>query len=46
MRLWKVHKNGYGRIITVGQAHVDACWIREAAPYEEAEDEAFEAFWG
>ncbi len=44
-RLWKVHKGGYGRVVTVGQAHVDTR-LHNPVLYEEAEDEASDAFWG
>ncbi len=43
VRLWKVHKGGYGKVVTVGQAHVDTCPPHEAVLYEEAEDKASEA---
>ena len=43
VRLWKVHKWGYGRVDVVGQAHIDTC-SHVAVNFEEAESEAIKAF--
>ncbi len=46
VRLWRVHKWGYGGVDVIGQAHVDkrVWWWHEAILFEEAEEVVSKAF--